>query len=339
MYVRRLDVRDWTARPRDWRVARIALANGQHPAMCYSAKIEADYRKLQREHGAVMDFDAFRRLWLREGEAKRPRVPKTLEEALRAEGPQDIRDLLMAWDQEQRQHWQADLFAQRKRLADAQRRIARKPTQSAANDARIATNRIDQLLGWLSDLSRREALDRDARIYPGSYAPLIVTEGGQRVIKPMRYQCRLAGKPASYDRQYPGTYNARRDNLQGFWRAQFGVTHGVLVARRFYENVQTPDGRNQILEFTPRDGEPLLIACLWSSWHDPTGQLPDLCSFAAITDEPEPEVAAAGHDRTIINLKPEHLDAWLNPDSSQLAALQAILDDKRHPFYEHRIAA
>ena len=127
--------------------------------------------------------------------------------------------------------------------------------------------------------------------------------------------------------------------MQGFWRAQFGVTHGVLVARRFYENVQTPDGRNQILEFTPRDGEPLLIACLWSSWHDPTGQLPDLCSFAAITDEPEPEVAAAGHDRTIINLKPEHLDAWLNPDSSQLAALQAILDDKRHPFYEHRIAA
>ena len=52
---------------------------------------------------------------------------------------------------------------------------------------------------------------------------------------------------------------------------------------------------------------------------------------------PEPEVAAAGHDRTIINIKPEHVDAWLNP-RSELAAMQAILDDKRHPFYEHRMA-
>ena len=62
---------------------------------------------------------------------------------------------------------------------------------------------------------------------------------------------------------------------------------------------------------------------------------PDLLSFAAITYEPEPEIAAAGHDRTIINIKPEHVDAWLNPQGD-LAAMQAIFDDKRHPFYEHR---
>ena len=53
---------------------------------------------------------------------------------------------------------------------------------------------------------------------------------------------------------------------------------------------------------------------------------------------PAPEVAAAGHDRTIINIKPEHVDAGLNP-RSDLAAMQAIFDDKRHPFYEHRMAA
>ena len=50
-------------------------------------------------------------------------------------------------------------------------------------------------------------------------------------------------------------------------------------------------------------------------------------------------IAAAGHDRTIINIKPEHVDAWLNPDPAHLAELYAIFDDKRHPFYEHRIAA
>ncbi len=54
---------------------------------------------------------------------------------------------------------------------------------------------------------------------------------------------------------------------------------------------------------------------------------------------PESEVAAAGHDGTIINIKPEHVDAWLNPDPADLGALYAIFDDKRHPFYEHRLAA
>ncbi len=111
-----------------------------------------------------------------------------------------------------------------------------------------------------------------------------------------------------------------------------------MVATRFYENVEGPDGKNRVLEFTPRDGEPMLVACLWSHWKDPAGHEPDLLSFAAITDEPEPEVAAAGHDRTIINIKPEHADAWLQP-SGDLAAMQTIFDDKRHPYYEHRIAA
>ena len=48
-------------------------------------------------------------------------------------------------------------------------------------------------------------------------------------------------------------------------------------------------------------------------------------------------MAAAGHDRTVINIKPEHVEAWLNPDPSNLAALYAIFDDKRHPYYEHQL--
>ncbi len=65
----------------------------------------------------------------------------------------------------------------------------------------------------------------------------------------------------------------------------------------------------------------------------------DLFSFAAITDEPLPEVAAAGHDRCIIPIKNECLDAWLSPDPNNLAAMYAILDDRPRPYYEHRLAA
>jgi len=312
--------------------------------MCYSAEIQADYRKLLRNFGAIMSIEEFSKLWLREnGGEKRPKTPKAMDDAFRAGGEGGLAVIaaeLAAWDAEDMQGLEQELFKQARRLADAERVLASaKPTKKAATDQRIATTKIEQIKGRIADLQRTEPKARDYRIFPGYYAPVIISEGGQRVIKPMRYQCRPAGKPPIYDTKYPGTYNARRDNLQGFWREQFGYTHGLIVVGRFYENVEGPDGKNRVVQFQPSDGEPMLVACLWSRWTDPSGQHADLLSFAAITDEPEPEVAAVGHDRTIINIKPEHIDAWLNPDPANLQALQAIFDDKRHPFYEHRIAA
>jgi hypothetical protein len=98
-------------------------------------------------------------------------------------------------------------------------------------------------------------------------------EKGRRIIKPMRYQCRIAGRPASYDVKYPGTYNARRDNLEGFWKPLFGYSHGLIVVDAFYENVSRArmDGRklaigekdeNGVLEFRPNPVGDMLVACL-----------------------------------------------------------------------------
>ena len=64
-----------------------------------------------------------------------------------------------------------------------------------------------------------------------------------------------------------------------------------------------------------------------------------LLSFAAITDDPPPEVATTGHDRMIVNLKPEHIAAWLTPAGRSLEELQGILSDRQAPFYEHEVLA
>ncbi len=306
--------------------------------MCYSAQIYAEFKLFKRHFGAVMDIDTYvATFWPGEKRQPRRKAPRATIRELEEIGPPELRAALLAQDQADIAELEAELFALRRRVGDAQRALQVKETKKARDDVRIGTNkgkaarrRLDILKGLASD---------DDRVFPGMYAPVMVWENGQRVVKPMRYQCRPCGKPAFYDRKFPGTYNARRDNLAGFWAAQFGTSHGLMVATRFYENVEGPDGKNRVLEFTPRDGEPMLVACLWSHWRDPAGVEPDLLSFAAITDEPEPEVAAAGHDRTIINIKPEHIDAWLNPEPGNLAALHAIFDDKRHPYYEHRIAA
>ena len=309
--------------------------------MCYSAQIKAAYQKLVRHYGAIMSLADFAELYLYDAGKAKPKTPKALDDAF-AQGDSlaeaEIWESIRAWNQDAATKAEKELFEQTTRLNNAQRALQTKVTKKAQEEVRIATNKIAATKQKLADLRRTEPLPRDSRIFPGVYAPVILVENGRRVIKPMRYFCRLPGWTEAIEKKYPGSYNAHRDRLETSWKGLFGRQHALLVADVFYENVTDPNGEKKVLAFTPRTGEPMLIACLWNRSPGYKGA-PDLWSFAAITDNPEPEVAATGHDRTIINIKPEHVDAWLNPDPTNLAALYAIFDDKRHPYYEHQLAA
>ena len=319
--------------------------------MCYSAQVKADYKKYVQMFGAVMSIRDFYETFWRRSEEGKLKIPKGMEDAFadpQTDEEREIKALIDGFRAEQATKFEQEVFKQKKRLADSERTLQTKTTKAATDSKRIASEKIEANMRRLADLHRTEPKDSDNRIFPQVYAPVVVWEDGRRVIKPMRYQCRPAGKPASYDVQYPGTYNARRDNLVRFWKGQFGYTHGILIVNAFYENVNLhkAEGRelaegeavqNLVLEFRPRPTQDMLVACLWSKWTG-TGE-PDLLSFAAITDEPPEEVAAAGHDRCIIPIRPENIDAWLKPNSQDLASLYAILDDRERPYYEHRMAA
>lgn len=309
--------------------------------MCYSAQLHESYAVYVRKWGAEIDFPTFVRLYGQRHEDRRIKIPRAVDRLFANPATDDewgIKALIDEFDVGEATRLETELFAQKTRLNTAARALETKVTKKAQEDVRIATNKIEAASAKLADLRREDVKPRDRRFFPGWYVPVLVNDAGTLRLVPMRYQCRPAGKPAFYDTKYPGTYNARRSSLEGFWKEQFGRTHGLIVADTFYENVEGPDGKNLVLQFTPRDREPLFIACLWSRWTDPKGVEPDLLSFAAITDDPEPEVAAAGHDRTVINIKPEHVEAWLHP-AGDIAAMYAIFDDKQHPYYEHRIAA
>jgi putative SOS response-associated peptidase YedK len=319
--------------------------------MCYSAQIQADYRKYVKMFGAQMDIREFTRLYWERAEGSKAKTPKAVDDAFRepqTDEERSIKEFIDKFNAEQTTKLEQELFKQRTRLADAERTLQTKTTKAASESKRIATDKIEASLRRLEDINRTEAKPRDSRIFPGTYAPVLVMENGKYVVKPMRYQCRIAGKPANYDFKYPGTYNARRDNLEGFWKPCFGYTHGVMLVDVFYENVRKAKmegtlrethekDENIVLEFRPSNGQLMHVACLWSRWSVPGHS--DLLSFAAITDEPPPEVAAAGHDRCIIPIKPENIDAWLNPDPKGLEAMYATLDDRDRPYYEHRLAA
>jgi len=321
--------------------------------LCYSSQIRAEYTKYVRMFGADISIkEYFDIYWRRLGEPEsRIRIPKAMDFDFadpQTDEAREIKGIIDEYNRRQTTESEQELFKQRKRYADAERTLLSKPTKAAAESKRIAADKIEALLTRLADLKRTTPEERDARIFPGWYAPVLIVENGRKVVKPMRYQCRPAGKPASHDFKFPGTYNARRDNLEGFWKGQFGHTHGIAIFNAFYENVNKhrTEGRelregetveNVILEFRPRPTQDMLVACLWSRWSAP-GQS-DLLSFAAITDDPPPEIAAAGHDRCIIPIKPEHVEAWLDPNPKDLAAQYAILDDRERPYYEHQLAA
>jgi putative SOS response-associated peptidase YedK len=310
--------------------------------MCYSARILADYRRYVRMFGATASMAEFVDLFLRRQTETDTRIiiPKGVEAAFAdAQSDEERRaaELIESFRARQTTKFEQELFKQRRRLADAQRTLATKTTKAATESKRIASEKVEWLLGKLTSLRSADLTDDDLRVFPGHYAPVMVMEHGRRVVKPMRYQCRPPGKPAYWDAKYPGAYNARRDNLEGeFWRGLFGRSHGVMVINGFYEHVKR-EGENVVLEFRPRPAQDMLVACLWSRWTAPGH--PELTSFAAITDEPPDEIAAAGHDRCVIPIRPENVDAWLNPDPKNLAALYAILDDRARPYYEHRLAA
>lgn len=319
--------------------------------MCYSAQIRADYARFAREYGAVLSMKDFYDLFWRRLSDPKILVPRSVEGAFsspQSDEERDIKNLVADYAAKRREDLIAQQEKQRLRLAAAQRKLAVKETKTAQNEQRIATKKIAWLQGHIDDFQRTGEEAADTRFYPGTFVPVMVMEGGQRVFKPMRYHCRPARMPASFDMQYPGCYNARRDSLKGFWQEEYGHHHGVVILNAFYEILpqHLVEGRalepeeklkKVLVEFKPDTGQDLLAACIWSRWSAP-GK-PDLLSFALITEDPPPEIAAVGHDRCIIPIRPEDLDAWLQPKRSRLAEQDVILDRRLRPYFQNSFVA
>jgi putative SOS response-associated peptidase YedK len=306
-------------------------------------------RKLHRQLGIRIDYDEVERLFFRRLDDPSFNISRGFEAIFDDPTTDQQRRIKGAIDEHRSRlasRMEKDLFTQKTRLVNAQRRLQEKETKKAREDIRIATNKIETLTGKFSSLRSSELKEEDNRIFPFVYAGVVVKKDGQNVLTPMRYHCRPAGKRSFIDRQFPGLYNARRDNLEKFWGEQFGTHHAILVVESFCENVKrhTMEHRalgageqeeNIVLQFKPEPAQTMYIACLWSHWTDP--KEPDLRGFAAITDEPPADVAAAGHDRCIINLKPEHVEAWLTPQGRSAAELQSMLSDRAIPVFQHAI--
>ena len=259
--------------------------------MCYSAQVAQDIKKLARQFNAVIDYAQAELLFRERLSDKSIRITRGFEANFRdpkSAEERRIKDLIDQHRAAKITEFEQEIFKQRKRLADAERKLKVRQTKSALNEQRIATTKVDTALEKISLLKGTQPHEDDDRIFPMTYTPIIVKRGGQNTIVMARYHLRQKGKPAATDQKFPGLYNARRDNLDRFWRSEFGRAHALMVIDSFFENVDR-DGRNVVLHFMPRPKHQMLVACLFAEWSDPREGT--LLSFAAVTDEPPPRSA------------------------------------------------
>lgn len=309
--------------------------------------VKTDFKRVARDYGAKIAGELFGNLFAMRLKDDSIKIPKALELAFEHPSTPDeekIKELIVAYRALKVPELEQELFKQKKRLGEAERTLKTKATKKAENDQRIATDKIEKLTKRIGSVMRTEPKAGDGRIFPFQYAPIIVDEGKGLQIIPARYHCRPAGKPLLFDRQLPGLYNARRDSLEKFWREIFTQHHALMLVESFYENVSLhrfekrelkpgEEEQNIVLHFNPQPANEMRVACLWSRWSK------DLITFAAITDNPPPEISEAGHDRVIIALTDENVESWLKTGGTR-EAYYKLFDEHDAPHYEHqRIAA
>jgi putative SOS response-associated peptidase YedK len=62
----------------------------------------------------------------------------------------------------------------------------------------------------------------------------------------------------------------------------------------------------ELVAIAPQPTQEMIVACLWSHCQE---RDESRLSFAAVTDDPPAEIAAAGHDRCIIRSRPR---TWMH---------------------------
>jgi putative SOS response-associated peptidase YedK len=156
-------------------------------------------------------------------------------------------------------------------------------------------------------------------------------QDGAVVVKDEKRKLRLMrwGLVPSWTKDVTAGYkaiNARSETL-----AQKPMFKGLLKNKRclvladgFYEWQNTASGKKP-MRYVLKDRAPFAFAGLWDRWQDASGQ--ELYSFTIVTTRAN-ELIKPVHDRMPVMLKPEHEQAWLDPEFKG----PEDLDDMLEPY-------
>lgn len=293
--------------------------------MCYSVRIRARLKELAAEFGAEIDLDLLREFFSMRLKKTEWKLPHAID--LYCLGDNSLSPLIRQFHSEEKDRLIQKLIATelelKELLAGRLNAAAKKKIEVRERRRLTLKEKIEAPLERLDPLAER--------VFPFSFAPVILEEKGRRQLRLMRYRVLPTNGqeiPSSYN-----VFNARRDSLLSAqtWRPLFGKSHAIFPFQSFYEWVEGPGGKPRELRFHPEGRELMWAASLYAASKD-------LYSFAMVTDEPPPEVAAAGHDRCPVFLEKSRMDSWLQAALPK-DQLLALLDHKENAYYQNQPAA
>ena len=156
-------------------------------------------------------------------------------------------------------------------------------------------------------------------IAPTQQVPVVVSAPGGRALRDLRwglipFWAKDASKPMINARSETA---AEKPTFRGSMRHR----RCLVPADGFYE-WQGPAGKKQPFLFSPPGGGPLAFAGLWERWTGSDGA--PLDTFAILTTAANAVVAPV-HDRMPVILPPDAWAAWLDPATTDAAALRPLL--------------
>lgn len=149
--------------------------------MCYSALVRQDLQWLAKRYGAEIAWEMFEELYRKRLDDNDIQFARALDVQvlkMSSDAARKSQTYIEQYRTQQARTWEQELFRQRKRLVDAQRKLQTKETKAARNDERIAMDKIEMLTSKLSGLRSEQLSASDSRIFPKKYFVPIVTSVG-----------------------------------------------------------------------------------------------------------------------------------------------------------------
>jgi hypothetical protein len=113
------------------------------------ALVRQDLQWLAKRYGAEIAREMFEELYLKRLDDNGIQFPRALDVyvlKMQSAAAQKCQSYIEEYRTKQARIWEQELFKQRKRLVDAQRKLQTKETKAARNDERIATDRAYDII-------------------------------------------------------------------------------------------------------------------------------------------------------------------------------------------------
>lgn len=181
---------------------------------------------------------------------------------------------------------------------------------------------------------RIEALASSYNVAPTQQVAVVFQKGSERVLGRMRWGLvpSWAKDPSIGNRMINARCETAADKPS--FRSAFRRRRCLIVNDGFFEWAGA-SGRKRPFFIVPRDAErPFGFAGLWERWRSRDTERPAVLETCTIlTTEASPSVAEIHHRMPVV-LKPEAVDAWLDPEQSDTAVLQEILSGGQYRSFE-----